>query len=206
MRLTDQEDDDLAEQIRHLTTAILERRVSLDRLVGLTDDKGNLQGPFACLPFSPAIGMAVQELGAEIRSKSALTAAAAESAILTVARKTRADFEWFAHERVALSSDALTLDDISRLGRGDLPWAEPAKTASRIAGTLLDVGTLTDGDYEQGLRLFGERGLVELVILVGYYHLLALLNVTFDTPIVSSAKLPWKREPAQADNELGRQN
>ena len=51
----------------------------------LTNDDGSLRGPFNAMVLSPAIGLALQSVGAAVRYRSTLTDRAREMAILVVA-------------------------------------------------------------------------------------------------------------------------
>ena len=72
-------------------------RARAGRTYALADDHGRLHGPFNAMLVNPALGDAVQRLGAAVRYGTGLTDRAREIAILEVARAARSDFEWFAH-------------------------------------------------------------------------------------------------------------
>lgn len=152
--------------------------------VPLVDAAGTLVGPFALMAIAPAVGAAVQQVGATLRYRTELDPLVREAAILLVAAHKSCAFEWFAHED---SARRLGLDDrqVNSLRTGtppaDLP--EAARCALRTVETMLRTGTLDDADYTDALELLGERGLAELVWLVGYYSSLALALAVFKPPV-----------------------
>lgn len=60
-------------------------------------------GPFNALLLSPKLGMALQDVGASVRYRTAFTARGREVAILIVAAHWDSELERSAHESVALS-------------------------------------------------------------------------------------------------------
>src|ERR1700739_4420445 len=91
----------------------------------LSGPRKGMKGPFSALLYSPETGDAAQELGAQVRFKNSLPAKLKELAILTVARFWTAQYEWYAHQRMALEAGL----DPPR------PAAPPAgKPPQRLAG------------------------------------------------------------------------
>lgn len=156
-------------------------------LTPVADDDGRLLGPFGPMLLTPAVGDAVQRLGAAIRFGGALADEAREVAILAVAAAQRSGFEWFAHEpaaRAAGVSDA----DLAAVRRGEAP-ADPA-LASVWAAThaLATRGTLDDEAYGRAERDLGVATIAELVWLTGYYGMLATALRVFDPPVPPGAR------------------
>jgi 4-carboxymuconolactone decarboxylase len=140
----------------------------------LTDDDGALVGPFNALLFSPALGNAVQELGAAVRYATDLSARERELAILIVAHHWDSAFERMAHEAVGRAA-GLTDSELASLRAGGLP---PVSDPREIAIVQL-VRAMTRGDVDDDLwaqtsELLSPAIAVELSTLVGYYALLAL--------------------------------
>src|SRR6202034_3042941 len=72
-------------------------RASQAGTVPITDADGQLLGPFAIMLLAPAVGDAMQQVGAKIRFGTALTGRERELAILTVAGALSSEFERLAH-------------------------------------------------------------------------------------------------------------
>jgi len=140
----------------------------------LTEADGSLVGPFNALLYCPAIGDAVQRLGAAVRFRSRLPAAVREIAILNVARRLRCDFEWWAHAPIARRA-GLSDAQLAALKSGDgAEFGDRAQQAAHdLSLTLLRDGSVPDGLYRAAVEELGEPGVCELLILVGYYTLLA---------------------------------
>jgi 4-carboxymuconolactone decarboxylase len=67
-------------------------------------ERASTGGPFNVLLRSPKMGDAAQQFGAEIRFHSSLSPRLREMAILIVARHWTAQYEWYAHKRLALDA------------------------------------------------------------------------------------------------------
>jgi len=151
--------------------------------VPLVDNDGALLGPFALMAMAPALGDAVQELGAAVRYRAGLDAVMREAAILLVAAHHDCAFEWFAHEPAARK---LGLNDsqLAQLRAGRPPRGlSPQRTQALIAvNAMLRTGTLDDDAFVRTRADLGEQRVAELVWLTGYYSMLALALAVFDPP------------------------
>ena len=178
-RLRSDPPESLSSDARALYDRILATRQGMHASGLLTADDGSLLGPFGPLTHAPPIGMAVQEVGTALRQHGTLPPAAVETVILTVATHRGAQYEWDVHRSLALASGALSEEDLRRIAAGvDLPDPD-ARAAGDVARDLLETDTVADETYERARARFGDAGLVELVVLVGYYSLLAALIETF---------------------------
>src|SRR4249920_1977545 len=63
---------------------------------------GGLMGPFNAWVTAPGIGGRLAELGAALRFQSSIERRLLEVAIITVGAHWKAEFEWWAHSRMAL--------------------------------------------------------------------------------------------------------
>lgn len=153
---------------------------------------GRLEGPFNAMLFSPTLGGAVQALGSAIRYGSVLSDRARELAILAVAAHHRSEFEWFAHLRLARGA-GLDEEDLLRLAASEEPRLADDDDAAlwRAVQSLLWQRDLDDEEYRALERAVGRRAAVELMILVGYYELLALLLRALRVPLPSGVERPF---------------
>jgi 4-carboxymuconolactone decarboxylase len=180
-----------AEQ-RALRSSIIASRMGvLGSHIALTDESGRLLGPFACMPYSPVVGDALQHLGTALRSGSELSMECREAAVLKVAFEWRADYLWYVHAPVAEREGCLDTLDIERIGAGLPPLARSAAMSVRICGTLLQDYTVPPELYADAAADLGERALVELIVTIGYYSQLAMLVRAFETPTPDAMVLPW---------------
>ena len=145
--------------------------------IALVDTDGGLVGPFNAMVRAPHVGGPLADLGAALRFRGHLTDRARELAILSVAARSNSDFEWQSHYRIATNLGIA--DDVLAAihgGADPLTVTDPIERAV-VAGaaSLLDGSELDDAEYAGLVELIGEDGLIELVVLVGYYELLARL-------------------------------
>lgn len=146
----------------------------------LTEEGGALVGPFNCLLYSPHVGDAVQKVGSAVRFGSEMSARVREIVTLTVARHWRSDFEWWAHDRIARRvgfSDA----ELAALKDGrEIDFDDRAeRTAHRFCLSVLETGDAPDDLYAEAVADFGESGVCDLVVLIGYYGLIAQMMRVF---------------------------
>jgi 4-carboxymuconolactone decarboxylase len=141
--------------------------------------EGGMKGPFNALLYSPVLGDAVQRVGEVVRFETSFLPTLRELAILMVAVKWHAHYEWWAHEKIA-RTEGLDPNVITRLKARSLPaFTHPAEAVVyHFARELIDQQRVSDQRYAQAVELLGEAGVVELVILIGYYTLVSMsLNV-----------------------------
>jgi 4-carboxymuconolactone decarboxylase len=148
-------------------------RASGKQLFALVDQNGALNGPFGVMLHAPALGVPLQELGAAIRYRTSLSARSREIAILKVAAALDSEFERFAHERVG-ASVGLTEAELHALRRGQFVSDDPEEQAvSRLAADLLAEAVVDDDTYASYASALDTQAIVEVIVLVGYYRLLA---------------------------------
>jgi 4-carboxymuconolactone decarboxylase len=139
----------------------------------LTRADGSLRGPFNAFLLSPDLGGALQDVGAAIRYRGALSDRAREIAILLVAAHWDSDFEREAHEAVG-GAAGLTEAELAALRLGDL--AAFTGDESLVAAVTMQLlgGDLDDGAWNEASVALGAEVVFELTVLVGYYATLAL--------------------------------
>ena len=157
------------------------RRARPNSPFSLVHPDGGLTGPANAWLLSPPVGRALERLGGTVRFELELGARAREIAILTVAYFRDSPFEVYAHVPAGRSA-GLTEDELAALAAGKDPELVAADEIAVRATTtaLLERGTLDATEYAAARDVLGERGLFELVTLVGYYQLLATQLAVFD--------------------------
>lgn len=158
-------------------------RASTPQVPLVDDESGALLGPFAVMTIAPAVGDAVQALGAALRYAGTLTPLVREGVILMVAAHHRCEFEWMAHEGAARAA-GLRDDVLGMIRGGGTPTGSSptVDTAFASVAAMLVTNRLDDAQYDRALADLGDRALAELVWLCGYYSMLALALATFDPP------------------------
>src|SRR5262245_54222175 len=145
----------------------------------LAGERGTTSGPFNVLLRSPELGDIAQQMGARIRFHSSLPRHLNEMAILLVARNQTAQYEWYAHKRLALQA-GLKPEIVEAIAAGRRPPSmQPGEQALYTFETeLLERHEVSDATFKAAIDAFGERGVVDLISLMGYYHLVSMaLNV-----------------------------
>lgn len=181
--------DDLDPARREVYDAILSsRRPAGDGATAgpnlLHTAEGRLHGPFNMMVQASApVGSALQRLGGALRFGGGLSDRVRELAILTVAAVRGSEFEWLAHTGAAAAA-GLTDDQLEALARGDGALFDGVDALVHAAVTeLVSTGDLRQTSVERCRDELGAAGLVDLVVLVGYYQLLATALRTFRAPL-----------------------
>ena len=174
-RLTALRPDDLTHEQRAIYDDITTGpRAQGTQHFALTHPDGSLAGPFNALLHSPALGGAVQALGAAVRYATDLTARERELAILVVAAHWRSAFERHAHEAVGRAA-GLTDEELAVVRNGGIPSLADAREAAivRLAHAMTR-GDVDDTQWAAASAVLTPATAVEVSTLVGYYALLAL--------------------------------
>jgi 4-carboxymuconolactone decarboxylase len=158
----------------------------------LVNEQGGLIGPFNAFVHAPDVGRRLSSLGAALRFGTSIERRLSEVAIITVGARWKAEFEWYAHSRMA-RQHGVPAAVIDAIGRGEDPpfEADDERTIYTAARQLADAGQLDQDSYDAARRLLGQAGLVELVSLCGYYTLISFLLNAFDVPLPAGAAARW---------------
>ena len=158
----------------------------------LLNAEGGMSGPFNAWLRSPVLGEAAQRVGEAVRFESALPPQLRELAILVVAAKWKAQYEWWAHEKIA-RREGLDEGVIESVKAETLPDFSNSTEAIvyNFARELLDEHRVSDHLYNDAVEQLGEARVVELVILLGYYTLVSMtLNVS-EVPVPAGEDAPF---------------
>ena len=141
--------------------------------------RGSVRGPFNALLRSPELADRVQKLGEYLRFNSSLPAKLNELAILVTARYWSAQFEWYAHAQYAaqagLGADVIFGVQNERRPRG---MSDDEAAVYDFCRELQVNKSVSDAAFGAALERFGERGVVDLIGVSGYYTLVSMvLNV-----------------------------
>jgi 4-carboxymuconolactone decarboxylase len=130
---------------------------------------------------SPEMARHATRLGAFLRFDTVFPAKLSEIAILVTARHWTSHYEWYAHKRLALKGgmDPKIIEDIRdrRMPNFDDPKGQMIHDVSK---SLHEGHGLTKGLYDEAVKMLGERGLVEIIGLCGYYTMVSMTLNTFE--------------------------
>jgi 4-carboxymuconolactone decarboxylase len=149
----------------------------------LVEADGSLTGPFGLMLLQPGVGSAVSELGSTLRYQGTLSARQREIAILAVAAERKSVYEWYAHEAVA-QSIGMPQTEIDAIRSGNkAPLADDEQVILDTARALAHDDSIDDALYDKASQHLGEAALAELVMMVGYYLMLAKLMGVFQVGV-----------------------
>ena len=145
----------------------------------LAGPRGGAEGPFNVLLRSPEMGDLAGTFGAATRFSTSIPRKLNEFAIILVGRHWTSQFEWQAHHRAALQAglSAAICDAIAE-GRRPQGMAKDEQIVYNFVTELLTTTQMSDATFNATKAAFGERGIVDLVGVMGWYHTVSmLLNV-----------------------------
>jgi 4-carboxymuconolactone decarboxylase len=142
-----------------------------------------VHGPFAVMLRSPEVMLRATAMGDYLRFRNALPKRVSELVILITAREWTQQFEWTYHFRHAMEAGlAREIADAIAEGRRPDAMAEDEAAAYDFSIELHHRKSVSDRTYGRALAQFGERGIIDLVGLNGYYSFLAMMMNVARTP------------------------
>jgi AhpD family alkylhydroperoxidase len=107
--------------------------------------------------------------------RGSLPRADTELVIMRVAYNCRCDYEWRQHEPLARAA-GLTAEDLERVldGPGARGWRPRQAMLLRTTDELHETREISDRHWQRLRREFSDEELIELLMLVGHYELLAM--------------------------------
>jgi 4-carboxymuconolactone decarboxylase len=158
-----------------------------------TED-GRFIGPFNPILFSPEIGASFLALQGVEEKHTALSGRIRQIVILSVGSVWQAAYELYAHaaagRTVGLSDDAIR--DLAA-GRPPAELNEQERIAQQFTLQLAAELHVEDELYRTAAGHFGEKGLVDMVVLAGCYHMVCSLLNAFAVPAPPAAKASGDR-------------
>jgi alkylhydroperoxidase family enzyme len=129
---------------------------------------------FTTLARHPDLFQSWIGLGSRLLYGGTLPPRVRELAILRTAHHRSCAYEQVHHHRIGLEA-GLTEDEIDALRKDpdDHDWGDEDRAVLAAADELHSDGTLSDTVWDALAARFDERGLIELVMLVGHYHMVA---------------------------------
>ena len=152
---------------------------------------GPIGGPFNVILRSPGMGMIIQRLGEELRFRSSIPPRLNEMAILITARHHTAQYEWYGHYALAMQSglDPAIAQAIAE-GRRPGNMGPDETIVYDFSSELHEQHGVCDPTYKAAVERFGERGVVDLIAVNGFYSLISFLLNVDRTPLPSGQKVP----------------
>lgn len=142
-----------------------------------------LLGPFSVMVRSPEVMLRAAAMGEYLRYRNVLSKRVSELVILLTARAWTQQFEWSHHFKYALEA-GLGRHIIEAIAEGRRPDDMGADEAAAydFSMELHRNKSVSDATYARALEQFGERGIIDLTGINGYYSLLAMMMNVARTP------------------------
>lgn len=152
----------------------------------------SIAGPFKAWLRSPVLADRLQKVGAYIRFESSLPPRLTEFAILISGRAWDSQFEWAYHYPLAIKAGvpASVLADLAD-GRAPNGMSPDEALVYKVSTELRRDKTLSDATYKAALDRFGERGIVDLIAVNGYYDIVCMTLNVAEVPVPADFKGPF---------------
>jgi len=154
-----------------------EQKTMIDHL--LAGERGGVRGPFNVLLRSPEVGDLGQQFGGAMRFRTGLPRDVSETIIIMTGRYWMAQYEWASHKAAALQN-GVSPAIVEAIATGQRPTGmkPEMEVAYNLIDELLTTHQVTDATFKAAKDRYGERGVVDMIGLSGWYGLVSmLLNV-----------------------------
>lgn len=168
-------------------------RAIYERMVARRKTQGaGFGGPYAALMNHPRLCEKIEDLGYFLKFEGRLPRDVYQFVVLCVARKTGADFEWIDHVKHAEEA-GVPQEVISALQRGGDPRRianDPYGLVAQLLSATMEWKSVPEALQNNVIQRFGVEGLVELVVLSGFYQMFSAVNQGFDVAPPEGAPKP----------------
>jgi len=140
-----------------------------------------LRGPSGIHLYSPKVAELERALNQYLRYEAGFSGQVRELAILVTAREANSQFEWTVHEPRALQEgiEPRFIEVVKHRGSTN-DMAETEAVIIHLGREMFAEKRVTSGTFARALKVFGPRGMVNLVSLMGNYYGTAGLLAAFD--------------------------
>jgi 4-carboxymuconolactone decarboxylase len=138
---------------------------------------------------SPDLAARAQKLGELVRYDTSLKPRLSELAILVVAKRWQTQYEWAVHTAEARKAGVNeSVIEAIRTGAAPFFTDHVDRVVFEFSSAVVAEGRVSDEQYRTTLADLGERALVELVTLLGYYTMVAFTLNVFEIPAPGGAR------------------
>jgi 4-carboxymuconolactone decarboxylase len=147
--------------------------------------------PYRAYIRNPELAPKLSALSDYLRWNTTLPPRLSEFAILITARNWTAQYEWAAHYPLALKAglDVKILGDLSAGRRPDSMRGDEAALYD-LTSSLYRDKKVTDAVYKAAVEKFGERGVMDIIGIIGYYDLVSMTLITAQVSAPSDSTAP----------------
>jgi 4-carboxymuconolactone decarboxylase len=155
----------------------------------LSGPRAGADGPFNVLLRSPEMGDLGQQFGASTRFNSSVPRKLNELAIIMTARYWTSQYEWQAHHRAALQAGlSPAIADAIAQGKRPMAMQKDEEVVYNFCSELLETKQVSDATFNATRDSLGERGVVDLIGVMGWYHTVSMLLNTDRYPMPEGAQ------------------
>jgi 4-carboxymuconolactone decarboxylase len=150
---------------------------------------GTLRGPWAIEMRIPELALLSHKLYRRLCVNTALGKRLFELMVIVVARRWTSQFEFWAHEKLALEN-GITKDVTEAIRANRRPDFKHNDEVLiyELTTEINERTTLSPESYARALAALGEEKLIELVVGIGYYTMLAMQLNVFEADIPADAR------------------
>jgi len=152
--------------------------------------RGGVKGPFIALLRSPELMDRLQQVGEYLRFRSSLEARISELLMLVVSRAWTQQFEWSVHAPLALKA-GVAAQTVQSLAEGRRPesMARDEALAYDFCDELARTRGVSDATYRSAVDRFGERGVIDMLGVIGYFTTVSMVLNVAHTPAPKEADI-----------------
>jgi 4-carboxymuconolactone decarboxylase len=160
---------------------------------GLLAKRGRIDGMYLSMLNHPELTRQVGALGTYLRfGDGALPAEMRELTILWLARRLKAAYEWIKHypyaRKAGIPEEIL---EAIRTGQEPTGLKSDLKLALQVADCVLERRSIPAAVQDSLAAAVGLAGVVELVVLCGFYEMIAGVIFAFEVPLPEGEEYPF---------------
>lgn len=150
----------------------------------LKESRGYIDDMYRTLLYHPALTEHVSRLGEYLRFEGTLPGDVREVAILTTARHLKASYEWVKHIEPAKTAGVNeAVIELIRKGENLNSISPVYAGVQKVVISALNRKEISLDLQEYMQKEFGIKGVIELVVLCGFYGMVASVVSAFDVPV-----------------------
>jgi 4-carboxymuconolactone decarboxylase len=136
-------------------------------------------GPYLALLNHPELARRIEDLGFFLKFEGVLPRPIYQFIVLSIARATGADYEWHDHVQHALAA-GLPQALIAGIADDSGALPPPYDLVREILAKTTRWQTVPDALQVRAVAQWGRQGLIEIVVVSGFYQMFAAINQSFD--------------------------
>jgi 4-carboxymuconolactone decarboxylase len=138
-------------------------------------------GPYAALMNHPELCQKIEALGYYLKFEGHLPRNIYQFVVLAVAKTTNASFEWNDHIKHAQEAGVpQAIIDQLHTEELDSSFSEPYQLIAELLTATLKWKNIPEQVQDNVIKTYGVEGLIEVVVLSGFYQMFSAINQGFD--------------------------